>query len=89
MLHRCTEAECPSFGQRTSYSCGCHETDETVLRAALKDCLEALDRAAGTSLGIALSGSHHPNPDGALMEVYEACQKAASETRAVLSEAAS
>lgn len=36
MIHRCTDDACPSVGQRTSSSCGCHQTDEQVLRSALR-----------------------------------------------------
>lgn len=32
MLHKCTDAECPFVGQRTDRTCGCHQTDEQVLR---------------------------------------------------------
>ncbi len=42
MLHKCTDFTCPSIGQRTSKTCGCHQTDEQVLRALSADLLSAL-----------------------------------------------
>ena len=42
-LHRCTEPECPHIGQATSRSCGCHRTDEHVLRAVIREQLAADD----------------------------------------------
>jgi hypothetical protein len=42
-LHRCTETDCLFIGQTTTKGCGCHRTDEQVLRDALKhvsDCLK-------------------------------------------------
>lgn len=44
-LHRCTEPECPYQGQPSGRGCGCHKTDERVLRervAALVDMLETV-----------------------------------------------
>lgn len=42
MIHRCTDEVCPSVGQRTSSSCGCHQTDEQVLREVNRTLLAAL-----------------------------------------------
>lgn len=43
MLHRCTDADCPSYGQRTSArSCACHKTDEHVLTEQRDELLGAL-----------------------------------------------
>ncbi len=41
-LHRCIEAECPCFGQATTRGCGCHQTDEQVLREQRDELLMAL-----------------------------------------------
>lgn len=42
----------------------------------LKLAAAAIDKAGGTCLGVAMSGGDHPNPSGALMEVFETCQSA-------------
>lgn len=43
MLHRCTDANCPAFGQRTSArSCLCHKTDVEVLTEQRDSLLRAL-----------------------------------------------
>lgn len=42
-LHRCAETECTFFGQTTSRSCGCHKTDEEVLRGIIREMLAADD----------------------------------------------
>lgn len=42
-LHRCAETECTFFGQTTSRSCGCHKTDEEVLRGVIRELLSADD----------------------------------------------
>ncbi len=49
MLHRCTDRACPSFDQRTSPSCGCHQTDEQVLRAEIERLRNILDDIGGLS----------------------------------------
>jgi hypothetical protein len=55
------------------------------LKAALTVCLEAVNKAGGTALGVAMSGKNHPNPDGALMGVFQACQEASAKGAAALS----
>lgn len=45
-LHRCSTAECPFVGQATNKGCGCHQTDEQVLRATNADLLAALQACA-------------------------------------------
>lgn len=47
MLHRCTEAQCPHFGQRTDRGCKCHRTDEQVLRDALEQIEGRVEEASG------------------------------------------
>lgn len=51
MLHKCTDTECPYVGQRTSRGCGCHQTDEQVLRIALERAVAILDGELGSSWG--------------------------------------
>ena len=55
------------------------------LRKALTACLEAVNKAGGTALGVAMSGKHHPDPEGALMGVFQSCQEASAVGSAALS----
>jgi hypothetical protein len=50
MTHKCTDTECPFVGQRTSKGCGCHQTDEQVLRAENERLRGALDHIAISEL---------------------------------------
>jgi len=43
--------------------------DERV--EALREALDFVNEASGAALGIAVSGSSHPNPDGVLMELSQ------------------
>lgn len=72
-----------------------YEAEETTLvpvgelerlRKALKVCLDDVNKAGGTALGVAMSGKNHPNPDGALMDVFQSCQEAAVKASDALSE---
>lgn len=39
------------------------------LLAALKAAAKFIDKASGSTLGIAMSGQNHPNPDGVLTDL--------------------
>lgn len=56
-----------------------------VLEKALKSALEAVNKAGGVALGVAMSGRNHPNPDGALMDVFQTCQAVSGAAAAALS----
>ncbi len=45
-VHRCSDRECPFFGQRTFQSCLCHKTGEQVLLTIASDALIALKAIA-------------------------------------------
>jgi hypothetical protein len=45
------------------------------LAVHLRAAYDLLQRAGGTALGIAISGSDHPNPDGALMNIQASVQE--------------
>lgn len=45
------------------------------LAILLRAAYDLLQRAGGTALGIAISGSSHPNPDGALMDIQASVQE--------------
>lgn len=47
-------------------------------RVKIKAAHDALCEAAGTSLGVAMSGDDHPNPDEVLTDVFRSCNAAAS-----------
>lgn len=51
---------------------------EELVEAA-KRALAALQGAAGTALGVAMSGNEHPAPDLALMGTYTACSEASAD----------
>lgn len=51
-------------------------TEYWKLKAALEQAIIALNAAAGATLGIAMSGSRHPDPYGALEKVSKDCQAA-------------
>lgn len=44
-----------------------------ALVAALKSAHDLLSKCGGTALGIAMSGSNHPNPDEKLEELFRLC----------------
>lgn len=44
--HRCSDGECPYIGQASPKSCGCHKSDEQMLKWAYANLVEALDKAA-------------------------------------------
>lgn len=44
-LHHCIEADCPDFTKPSARHCGCHQTDEVVLRERNAVLLEALREA--------------------------------------------
>ena len=41
-VHRCTDAECPVYGQVTTSTCGCHKTTVELLVDQVDDLLAAL-----------------------------------------------
>lgn len=45
------------------------------LRAALRSAHELLAKCGGTAMGIAMSGSNHPNPDEKLNELFTLCNE--------------
>lgn len=57
---------------------------DATLTTALQIALQALDKAGGTCLGVAMSGDSHPAPDEALMGVFETCRDASAQVRAAL-----
>lgn len=70
MLHKCTEAECPFLGQRTR-GCGCHQTDEQVLRAENARLRAALERIAGDFV------PSNRSEDGLALDEIRECASAA------------
>jgi hypothetical protein len=55
--HRCSDKECPNFGQRTSNSCGCHVSSEQMAlqqrSALLAACRLLLSSAHDYQTGVA------------------------------------
>lgn len=56
----------------------------TLPREHLRAAYDALCKAAGTALGVAISGKAHPNPDEVLTEVFHACTDASEAVRLAL-----
>lgn len=56
-----------------------------ALKAALASQMHFLGEVAGTCLGLAMSGKDHPDPDGALMGLFNAAQSHTADVRAALS----
>ncbi len=56
---------------------------------ALKAALLFVDKTSGTALGIAMSGSRHPNPDEVLTDLSTEGMELAATLRATLREALS
>ena len=54
--HRCADSECPTFGQRTSKSCQCHQTREQMMLAAIGELAETLKYAVVCQ---PQNGNHH------------------------------
>lgn len=50
----------------------------------LRAAYDLLQKAGGTALGLAMSGSNHPDPDGALMEIQALVQEISDPIREVL-----
>lgn len=55
-------------------------TDAELLRKALA----FVDKASGTALGIAMSGRHHPNPDGTLTDLAQEGMALSEEIRSAI-----
>lgn len=55
MEHRCSDLDCPHYGQRTTKSCGCHVPSEQLALQAVADLLQAL-KVADAALTATLDG---------------------------------
>lgn len=53
-------------------------------RALVDELTRFIGKAQGVCLGVAMSGSEHPNPDGALIEIFEDGQIVAEALRAAV-----
>jgi uncharacterized protein with von Willebrand factor type A (vWA) domain len=47
----------------------------------IAEAVKFAERAGGTCLGVAMSGSNHPNPDGALMDLFHEATSLSSQLR--------
>lgn len=62
LRHRCDERDCPSFGQRTDKSCGCHQTELQVATKHIKRLAGAL-RFIVSEFDEYYDGPEHPLHD--------------------------
>ncbi|MBZ9873124.1 hypothetical protein LB542_19945 [Mesorhizobium sp. BR1-1-9] len=85
---QCVDLALASFADTIISSEARAEAAEAKLeeaRKALKDAIDFLGKVQGVVLGVAMSGSSHPNPDGALMDLFHDAQKQAETLRAARS----
>lgn len=64
-----------------------HTSDDGRIVEALREALDFVNEASGAALGVAMSGSNHPNPDGVLMDLSRKAMDLANRLSVALSEA--